>query len=82
MVDYIGNFLEMMSAERGAAENTLESYQHDLEDFRSYLKAAYPETAVEHAIKGQLQSYLSNLTARGLSSSTTARRLSSHQQLL
>lgn len=31
--DHIGNFLAMMSAERGAAQNTIENYQRDLEQF-------------------------------------------------
>ncbi len=30
-------FLEMMSAERGAARNTLEGYGRDLRDYASYL---------------------------------------------
>lgn len=32
---YVEAFLEMMSAERGAAANTLQSYERDLEDARS-----------------------------------------------
>ena len=33
----VESFLEMMSAERGAAVNTLQSYERDLEDAKSFL---------------------------------------------
>jgi len=33
----IGRFLEMMSAERGAARNTLEAYRRDLSDYAAFL---------------------------------------------
>ncbi len=36
---YVEAFLEMMSAERGAAANTLQSYERDLEDARSFLRS-------------------------------------------
>ena len=36
----IDSFLEMMSAERGAAPNTLLSYRRDLEDYGHYLSRA------------------------------------------
>ena len=32
--DHLKSFLEMMAAERGAADNTLEAYRRDLQDFR------------------------------------------------
>ena len=35
----IETFLEMMSAERGAAENTLQSYRHDLEAAAEFIAA-------------------------------------------
>ncbi len=34
---HVEAFLEMLSAERGAARNTLLSYERDLEDARSFL---------------------------------------------
>ena len=37
---HMESFLEMMSAERGAANNTLISYERDLEDALFLLKAA------------------------------------------
>ena len=36
---HIDQFLEMLSAERGAAANTLAAYQRDLDDFLGVAKA-------------------------------------------
>ncbi len=71
-------FLEMMAAERGAAPATMRGYQRDLADFQSFM--ASPDTAAEEAADAQIRAYLSALTARGLSRSTAARRLSCLRQ--
>ncbi len=74
----IDAFLEMMSAERGAAKNTIEAYRRDLDDYAAFLssKQAQPTTAArEHVI-----SYLSSLSTQGLSASSSARRLSALRQ--
>jgi integrase/recombinase XerD len=47
---HVEAFLEMMSAERGAAENTLEAYRRDLDDASSVLKALWL-----HSGPGQVQ---------------------------
>ena len=36
---HVGAFLEMLSAERGAARNTLDAYERDLEDFAGFLSS-------------------------------------------
>src|SRR5665213_3241810 len=49
-------FLEMMSAERGAAANTLESYRRDLADYAAFL-VGHPAdfvTADAEAVRGWL----------------------------
>ncbi|PVB61441.1 site-specific tyrosine recombinase XerD [Labrenzia sp. 011] len=70
------NFLEMLAAERGAAENTLEGYRRDLEDFsgflgRKSLAAACPE---------DISAYLGDLVRRGFAETSQARRLSALKQ--
>ena len=65
-------FLEMMSAERGAARNTLDAYRRDLEDFARFL-AGTPVTA---ATADDVRGYLADLTGRGFAASSQARRLS------
>ncbi|MDX1081933.1 site-specific tyrosine recombinase XerD [Sinorhizobium medicae] len=71
-------FLEMMSAERGAAVNTLQSYERDLRDARSFLRSR--GVGLVDASADDLRSYLSHLTGEGFKSSSQARRLSALRQ--
>jgi integrase/recombinase XerD len=71
-------FLEMLSAERGAAGNTLESYRRDLEDFAGFLSGRRQSLA--SADKEAVTRYLSDLTRRGYAASSQARRLSALRQ--
>lgn len=74
----IEGFLEMLSAERGAAANTLESYRRDLEDFSGFLGAR--RSAAATASREDVTAYLSDLTRRGFAASSQARRLSALRQ--
>lgn len=71
-------FLEMLSAERGAAANTLAAYQADLEDFSAFLTCA--GTAPAAARAEDISAYLRFLTRSGISARTQARRLSALRQ--
>lgn len=71
-------FLEMMSAERGAAANTLQSYRRDLDDFASFLKPR--RTNVTKAATADLRAYLADLDGRGFAARSVARRLSALRQ--
>jgi integrase/recombinase XerD len=71
-------FLEMMSAERGAAANTLSAYAADLEDAARFCAAS--GTTLHAATADTVERFLASLSARGLSERTAARRLSSLKQ--
>jgi integrase/recombinase XerD len=71
-------FLEMMSAERGAAGNTLDGYQRDLDDFSAFLAAA--GTDLKAAKAPHLRAYLVDLEKRGFAPRSAARRLSAIRQ--
>ncbi|OLP42843.1 site-specific tyrosine recombinase XerD [Rhizobium oryziradicis] len=71
-------FLEMMSAERGAAGNTLISYEHDLNDLHGFLKER--QVSVMEAASADLSAYLADLAKRGFEASSQARRLSTMRQ--
>jgi integrase/recombinase XerD len=75
---HIEAFLEMMSAERGAAVNTLASYRRDLDDYSAFLSAR--KTSVVDADSEAVRDYLSDLDDRGLAASSAARRLSAVRQ--
>nr|WP_245247555.1 site-specific tyrosine recombinase XerD [Tianweitania sediminis] len=68
-------FLEMMSAERGASENTLQSYRRDLEDAASSIQGPLAQASAT-----QLRGYLAELAGRGFAASSQARRLSALRQ--
>ncbi len=74
----IDAFLEMMSAERGAAKNTIEAYRRDLEDYSGFL--AGKGKSAETAGREQVVAYLGFLDAQGLAASSAARRLSALRQ--
>src|ERR1700712_1092037 len=71
-------FLEMLTVERGAAGNTIESYMRDLSDFAEF--AAGKGQATAEADAETCQGYMASLHARGLSARTAARRLSALRQ--
>ena len=58
----VESFLEMMSAERGAATNTLQSYERDLEDARSFLNER--GVRLSEAVPDDLRAYLGHLAQR------------------
>jgi integrase/recombinase XerD len=68
-------FLEMMSAERGAAENTLSSYRRDLEDASAGISGG-----LVGAGAADVRAYLDDIAARGFAASSQARKLSAIRQ--
>lgn len=70
----IDAFLEMMSASRGASQNTLDAYRRDLSDASEFLadKGGLVTTSGD-----ALSLYMADLNSRGMAKSTAARRLSS-----
>lgn len=73
--ELISRFLEAKSAQTGAARNTLLAYGRDLQDYAQAL-AAPPLTAT----RPDIEAYLGQLDAAGMSPATRARRLSAIKQ--
>jgi integrase/recombinase XerD len=75
----INLFLDMLAAEQGAGENTLDAYRRDLTDFSEFLgKAGLNFAGAETDV---LRNYLADLDDRGFKSSSVARRLSAMRHL-
>src|SRR3954466_13573539 len=72
-------FLDMLAAEQGAGDNTLQAYRRDLEDFSAFLTGAGRSFA--DADTDALRGYLADLDRRGFKSSSVARRLSAMRHL-
>ena len=74
----VGAFLEMMSAERGAARNTIDAYRRDLSDYAQFLGRKGSDLA--SAGREQVTQYLAELDANGIAASSSARKLSAIRQ--
>ena len=68
----------MLSVERGAAQNTIDSYGRDLADFQAFSVARKRQP--ENADSDLIRKYLKKLSGTGMAPSTSARRLSTLRQ--
>jgi integrase/recombinase XerD len=75
----ISLFLDMLAAEQGAGDNTLDAYRRDLVDFSEFLGRSGQNFA--GAETDTLRNYLADLDTRGFKSSSVARRLSAMRHL-
>jgi integrase/recombinase XerD len=75
----INLFLDMLAAEQGAGDNTLDAYRRDLTDFSEFVA---PSGRGFAGVETQaLRDYLADLDSRGFKSSSVARRLSAMRHL-
>jgi integrase/recombinase XerD len=72
-------FLEMLSAERGAAPNTLDAYRRDLLDYAGSLRKK--NRTLANGTAADIRDYIASLSEAGMKASTQARRLSALRQL-
>lgn len=70
-------FLDMLAAERGAARNTLEAYERDLDDYLEFIAGRGGLAGIG---ADDIRAWLGELAERGLKASTAARRLSAVRQ--
>src|ERR1041384_3495678 len=75
----INLFLDMLAAEQGAGDNTLQAYRRDLTDFSEFLTRSGQTFVTSDTQK--LRDYLADLDIRGFKSSSVARRLSAMRHL-
>lgn len=76
---YLVRYLEMLSAERGAAQNTLDSYERDLTAFINHCEARGNDLA--KVTKAELGEYIQILKEQGLAKSTRSRSISALRQM-
>lgn len=72
MADLVESFLEMMVAEKGAAQNTVEAYRRDVEQFLEF--AAVKNVA--KVTKNDVTEFVQNLSRQHFAPKTVARKLS------
>ena len=74
----LGLFLDMLMAERGAAEKTIEAYARDLSEFLAFA-VAKRRTALD-ASADTIRDFLAQLSRKGLAATSRARKLSAIRQ--
>lgn len=74
---WVNAFLDMLAAERGAAKNTIDAYQRDLDDYLEFSAGHGGPSGVAAA---DVRAFLVELSERGLKASSAARRLSAVRQ--
>jgi len=75
---HLSRFLEMMSAERGAAKNSIAAYRRDLELWLAFLKPR--GRGALDATTQDVRDFQADAEAHGLARATSARRLSAIKQ--
>ena len=68
----VDNFLEMMSAEKGAAQNTLDAYRRDVEQFLLFCK----EADLKNITQDDISDFVQFLGQKHFAPKTVARKLS------
>lgn len=68
----IESFLEMMSAERGASNNTVEGYRRDVEQFWAFCRCG----SIKEVTKVEVAAFVQMLNQKGFAPKTVARKLS------
>jgi integrase/recombinase XerD len=75
---HVERFLEMLSAERGAAQNSLAAYGRDLSHYIAHLAQGGVDPLL--ASTENIRDYLASLETQGFARATAARRLSAVRQ--
>ena len=75
---HVGEFLDMLTAERGASSNTIEAYESDLDGFLQYLSEV--GVAPLGAMTAHVQGYIALMAEAGQAPTSRSRRLSAIKQ--
>lgn len=78
MSQLIENFIEMMSVERAASQNTLTSYRHDLNNLLRYLNRK--KLTLEKVENASMRQFFREISNSGATSSSLARHMSTIRQ--
>jgi len=77
MANHLLDFLAHLRYEKGASENTLSSYESDVEQFYEYLRATGGKVDVTGVDNLDIRGYLAQLSRLGLKKSSAQRKLAS-----
>ncbi len=76
---YLEQFLEMLYAERGAADNTLEAYKRDILSLYNFISG--DEAKIVNLSSSEIRNYIQYLNKQGYSARSISRKISSVRHL-
>src|SRR5512135_1592043 len=77
MANYLLDFLEYLRYERGASDNTITSYENDIEQFYEYLRETQKAVDLLSVDNMDIRGFLAYLAKKGLKKSSAQRKLAS-----
>jgi integrase/recombinase XerC len=77
MANYLLEFLEYLRYERGASDNTITSYENDIEQFYEYLRETQKAVDLLSVDNMDIRGFLAYLAKKGLKKSSAQRKLAS-----
>ena len=76
MEQFIREYMTMLKVERTLAQNTLESYQRDLNQYHSFLKDDLKIKSIRNVTLGHIRTYLRYLSDKAMAASSIKRAIS------
>ena len=76
MEQFIREYMSMLKVERTLAQNTLESYQRDLNQYHSFLKDDIKIKSIRNVTLGHIRTYVRYLSDKAMAASSVKRAIS------
>ena len=77
MENFLRDYMTMLKVERNLAQNSLESYERDLQQYHQYLKTELKLKTIRNVTLGHIRSFVRKLSNRGLAANSIKRAVSS-----
>ena len=77
MENFLQDYMTMLKVERNLAQNSLESYERDLQQYHQYLKTELKLKTIRDVTLGHIRSFVRKLSNRGLAANSIKRAVSS-----
>ena len=77
MENFLQDYMTMLKVERNLAQNSLESYERDLQQYHQYLKTELKLKTIRNVTLGHIRSFVRKLSNRGLAANSIKRAVSS-----
>ena len=77
MKNFLQDYITMLKVERNLAQNSIESYSIDLNQYHCFIESNLHLTTIRNVTLGHIRSYIRHLNDKGLSANSIKRAVSS-----